>query len=55
MEVIALKNQSVLEITGRDAIKFFQGYCTCNLDDLAPEKASSARSQIFREEWRPRL
>ncbi|MFL2536779.1 MAG: hypothetical protein ACJ0RQ_11260 [Candidatus Azotimanducaceae bacterium] len=39
MEVIALKNQSVLEITGRDAIKFFQGYCTCNLDDLAPGKS----------------
>lgn len=39
MEFIALKDQSVLEITGRDAIKFFQGYCTCNLDELAPGKS----------------
>ncbi len=39
MEVIALKQQGILEITGRDAIKFFQGYCTCNLEALVPGKS----------------
>ena len=31
MNVTALTDQGILEIRGRDALKFLQGYCTCDL------------------------
>ena len=34
MNLIPLSEQAILEVSGRDAITFLQGYCTCDLDAL---------------------
>lgn len=39
MTLTALKDQGILEIRGRDAVKFFQGYCTCDLLRLTENQA----------------
>jgi len=39
MTVTALTDQGILEIRGRDAVKFLQGYCTCDLLRLTENQA----------------
>ena len=39
MTVTALTDQGILEIRGRDAVKFLQGYCTCDLLKLTENQA----------------
>jgi len=42
MDNLTLLDQfGFLAVTGRDAQKFLQGYTTCDLDDLAPNKVSA--------------
>ena len=36
---LTLDHFGFLELSGRDAKKFLQGYTTCNLENLTPEKA----------------
>ncbi|MBV1877278.1 MAG: hypothetical protein KUG79_06525 [Pseudomonadales bacterium] len=38
-ELIALPQFGFLSITGRDALKFLQGYTTCDLNDLTPNQS----------------
>jgi len=39
MTVTALTDPGILEIRGRDAVKFLQGYCTCDLLTLTENQA----------------
>ena len=39
MTVTALTDQGILEIRGRDAVKFLQGYCTCDSLKLTENQA----------------
>lgn len=39
MNVSALTDQGILEIRGRDAVKFLQGYCTCDLLKLTQNQS----------------
>ena len=39
MNITALTDQGILEIRGRDAVKFLQGYCTCDLLKLTQNQS----------------